>query len=279
MRLPELRDLQVFAALAEELHFGQAAKRCHITQPALSRTIQRLERELGVTLFERTSRQVHLTTAGHALYPGALQVLSSAERAVHDARAAGKPRQTLRVSSVLPAQARFGHRTLLDVLQSHAPEARLDFRHTPAVTGQVAAIRTGHDDWAVTFSPLDSTKGLAVTPLSQERLMLAVPENMPVPPHGMALNELSLPIMLFPRELSPFHYDQLLAFFAQAAVRPPLIASAPNMELNLKRIAAGECVSLLFECLETQHQFAGVKTCQVTTPVFHFMVVLVQRQA
>ncbi len=278
MRLPDLRDLQVFAALAEELHFGKAAERCHMTQPALSRTIQRLERELGVALFERTSRQVHLTTAGHALYPGALQVLTAAERAVHDARAAGKPRQTLRVSSVLPAQARIGQRTLLDLLQSQAPGAHLDFRHTPAVTGQVSAIRSGHDDWAVTFSPLDSTQGLTVTPLSQERLMLAVPETLPVPPQGLALNELSLPIMLFPRELSPFHYDQLVAFFAEAAVRPPLIPSAPNMKLNLKRIAAGECASLLFECLRPQHEVAGVKTCQVTTPVFHFMVVLVQRQ-
>ena len=117
-----------------------------------------------------------------------------------------------------------------------------------------------------------------VTPLSQERLMLAVPERVPTPPQGLALSELSLPIMLFPRELSPYHHDQLVAFFAGAALRPPLIPSAPDMQLNLKRIAAGECASLLFECLQTQHEVAGVRTCQVTTPVFYFMVVLVQRQ-
>ncbi|PYE50475.1 hypothetical protein DES52_11892 [Deinococcus yavapaiensis KR-236] len=51
------------------------------------------------------------------------------------------------------------------------------------------------------------------------------------------------------------------------------------MPLNLKRIAAGECASLLFECLQAQHEAVGVKTCQVTTPVFYFIVVLMQRQA
>jgi len=96
----ELRQLRYFVVLAEELHFGRAAAREHIVQSALSQQLQRLERELGVRLLERTTHHVQLTPAGSALLLEARQILAHVDRAAVAAqRAAGSP-PTLRVGIV-----------------------------------------------------------------------------------------------------------------------------------------------------------------------------------
>jgi DNA-binding transcriptional LysR family regulator len=84
----ELRHLRYFVMVAELGHFGKAAARLHIAQPGLSQQIQRMERQLGTTLFERTPRGAGLTLAGQALLPEARAVLRRCERAVEAARVA-----------------------------------------------------------------------------------------------------------------------------------------------------------------------------------------------
>jgi DNA-binding transcriptional LysR family regulator len=82
----ELRQLRYFVAVAEELHFGRAADRLHMSQSPLSRAIRELERELGVVLFVRTTRRVELTPAGAALLERARRALSEVDLAVDEAR-------------------------------------------------------------------------------------------------------------------------------------------------------------------------------------------------
>jgi DNA-binding transcriptional LysR family regulator len=82
----ELRELRYFVAVAEELHFGRAADRLHMSQSPLSRAIRDRERELGVVLFVRTTRRVELTLAGSALLGRAQRALAEFDGAIADAR-------------------------------------------------------------------------------------------------------------------------------------------------------------------------------------------------
>ena len=100
----ELRQLTYFVAVAEELHFGRAAARVHIAQPALSTQIQALERELGVQLFVRTTRRVELTVAGETFYDRCVRILSDVDMSAQATRsAAGKTVRKIRIGTIYPA--------------------------------------------------------------------------------------------------------------------------------------------------------------------------------
>ena len=96
----ELRQLRYFVTLAEELHFGRAAEREHIVQSAVSQQVQRLERELGVRLLERSTHHVSLTAAGAVFLVEARQILAHADRAARMARTAVGAAATLRVGII-----------------------------------------------------------------------------------------------------------------------------------------------------------------------------------
>src|ERR1700761_4500990 len=92
----EVRQLRYFVAVAEQLHFGRAAEQLRMAQPALSRAIRHLERQLGVTLLERTTRQVRLTKPGEVLLRDARTALEAVTAAAHRAQQAGSSSPRLR---------------------------------------------------------------------------------------------------------------------------------------------------------------------------------------
>jgi DNA-binding transcriptional LysR family regulator len=109
----ELRHLRYFLAVAEELHYGRAAKRLHMAQPPLSHSIRRLESELGVRLLDRTSRSVSLTAAGRVFAEEARDILSGVEFAIHEARSAAAAEDaTIRIGCVPDAPIGHLHRFL-----------------------------------------------------------------------------------------------------------------------------------------------------------------------
>lgn len=155
--LMELRHLRLFVTLAEELHFGRTAKRLHVAQSAVSQTVKDLEEELATRLFERTSRQVTLTTAGVEFERFAREALQVVERGVRAARSAtdGTSRLTLRFISVatstalVPALGRFA--------KAH-PEVTLDLQDGGSARN-LEALEAGLCDFA--FVSVASAKKLA----------------------------------------------------------------------------------------------------------------------
>lgn len=170
----ELRHLRSFVAVAEERHFGRAAERLHIAQPPLSQQIRALERELGVTLLERTTRRVELTTAGAAYLEHARSILRRLDDAADEARlvASGSlGRLTLGcvgsvTYSLLPRLAR--------ALCEQSPGLEVSFRGEMLVPDQVAALHSGDIDLALLRTPL-SDPAIVVRVLRRDALVAAVP--------------------------------------------------------------------------------------------------------
>jgi DNA-binding transcriptional LysR family regulator len=174
----DLRLVQYFVAVAEELHFGRAAERLHIAQPSLSQQIRRLEQRLGVTLLERASRNVHLTPAGEALLREGRRTLAQAERAISVTRAAGTELLTVGFygsagHGLLPA--------VLAAFKERHPRVHVMVREVPF--GSLDAIYDGRVDLALTRLAPGQTE-LDVEVLTEEPRVLALADT-----HHLATRE------------------------------------------------------------------------------------------
>ncbi|AYC36148.1 LysR family transcriptional regulator [Streptomyces griseorubiginosus] len=154
----EIRELRYFAAVAEELHFGKAAQRLEMAQPPLSRAIARLERQLGVTLLERTSRSVTLTEAGAVLLSEARSILSAVAAAERRTRQAAQSRPRL-VLAVKSGTVGGLLAKLLDAYRAEPGAATVDLLLCEAHQQQ-ELLHNGQADVALLHLPFDSTAGL-----------------------------------------------------------------------------------------------------------------------
>jgi len=167
----EVRQLRYFVAVAEELHFGRAAARLGMAQPPLSRAIRDLERQLGVTLLERTTRQVRLTAAGEVLLRDARSALEAVTAAARRTRQAGSPSPRLRIA--LKADVDGG--LLPRILDAYcAGGAALPPELVLGGFGeQPQALREGRADVGLLLCPFDD-HGLDSEPLLTEPVLLAL---------------------------------------------------------------------------------------------------------
>jgi DNA-binding transcriptional LysR family regulator len=216
----ELRHLRYFIAVAEELNFSRAAERMHMAQPPLSAAIRQLERELGVDLFARTTREVRLTDAGRAFLRGARRTLADAERASEDAkRAADGELGQLRIAyswstrfETLPALGRAFRASHPDVelLSQEMWNARMP-----------AAFGSGSIDVALSLCP-EIVAELELAPIHSERLVALVPEAHPVAREdAIPLSALAdEDFILFPREIAPRLHDAFVAIYRRAGFEP-----------------------------------------------------------
>ena len=204
----DLRHLRYFLAVYEELHFGRAAERLHIAQPPLSQAIRKLEHELGVTLFERTSRAVKPTPPGEALAEEAHKVLASFNFAVSEARRAGNHDAPLRIgcAGMLPTVRL---QRFVGELKRRDASLRTEVVRLWAVD-QIERLRGGLLDLGV-FIRVDDHPDLEYEPLFRgEPVHVFLPSG-----HALADKTVVTPDDLvgemrisFPRTISPAYQDQ-----------------------------------------------------------------------
>lgn len=215
----EIRQLTYFVTVAEELSFGRAAQRLQLVQPAVSQQIRRLERELGVPLFDRSSRHVRLTAAGECLLPEVRAVLAAAARARQVAAgiAAGTD-GILRVGTSQGLGERLDH--ILEQLRKIAPGLRVRLVSAP-VAERITRVRAGELD-AAFVRAVTAAPGLELLPLWQDPLTIALPATHPLAAQpAIQLPQLSsIPLRLAPREDNPPFHDLIVGACADAGFQP-----------------------------------------------------------
>lgn len=238
----ELRPLRQFVAVAEELHFGRAARRLHMTQPPLTQAVQALERTLGLALFVRTRRSVALTPAGEALLDQARRLLRAADAlpaAVHAAAAgrAGVLRLAF-VSSIaygpLPEWLR-GFRDAHPEVDVQLREATLDV--------QLAAFAADEIDAGfVLHAPDAAPPGFGASTVLSEPMRLVLPAGHPRAAQRRALRLADVaaePLVIFPRQIAPSLFDAVVAAYRAAGFTPRIAQEAIQMQTIVNLVSGG----------------------------------------
>ena len=239
----DLRLVRCFTVVAECQHFGRAAQALHLTQSSLSRQIDRLERQVGARLLDRTPRGSRLTEAGEVFLPLALEVLGSASQASARARAAARP-----VRVVIGYTGNVIVTTAVRELRHRHPEADVHLQHL-GWNDVPAALLEHRVDVAVARLPFPAD-GLHVTPLYDEPRVLLVPRD-----HRLAGKE-SVTLDDIAGEPMPRAADPAWNAFWRVDPRPdgspapggPLIET---VEDKLELVAGGQAVAIIRETLGT----------------------------
>lgn len=263
---PELRHLRYFVAVAEELHFGRAAERVGIAQPALSQQIRRLEASVGAELLVRSTRSVALTPAGAALLPHARRALFEARQGMTAADRAARGEighltvgfiETAAVALVPAAVRSF---------QARHPNVSLTLRELP-VDDQLAGIRARTLDLGVVRAPVEAAD-LAVVPLTEDHLLIAVPASHPFAEleSVTAGDLLGESLVALSREVVPGLHDQVIALFA-ARGRPARISQEANsIQAVMGLVAAGLGIAVLPSSLRSASR-VGIAFVELEPPI------------
>lgn len=238
-----LRHLHYFVVVADELHFGRAAERLHISQPPLSQRIRALERRVGGPLLRRTSRRVELTALGRRLLPEARTLVAHADRVgrLVDELGAGEVHElALGLPADLPGALVAG---LLAACRVEHPDVEVEFVQGPPATLE-AELRSGRVQVALLRHPLPAEVAAGGT--LERPLGAIVAQSSPL----ARTDELEVfelaghDLVLAPREQAPAHHDRLLADLRALGFAPPNVRFAEGPALTAGLVLAGGAVAL-----------------------------------
>ncbi|WP_077595732.1 LysR family transcriptional regulator [Polaromonas sp. A23] len=255
----ELRLWRQFAAVAEELHFGRAAARLHMTQPPLTQAIAHLEALLGVRLFDRTKRSVRMTDAGEALLPQVLDLLARAQALPAQARAAAAGEVgRLRLAfvstagfSLLPEWVR--------LFREQYPRVQLELLEATGDTQLQAFERHEIDAGIMLHSPGFAPVGLERRLIAREPLVLALAAEHPLAAKtALTVDDvLDQQLVIFPRRILPSLYDAIFAMYHAAGQLPQVAQEAIQMQTIVNLVSAGLGIAWVPESVR-QFQRSGV---------------------
>lgn len=240
----ELTHLRYFVAVAEELHFGRAALRLAVSQPPLTQQIQRLEQRIGCPLFERTTRRTSLTSAGAAMLPHARAALESADRAIHDARRAGRGELGALTLATPPSVMLAGLPNLIRAFRRKLPNVQLDLREMATAAIADSLVR-GSAGLGFLRSPL-LPSGLQEHLRVHEAAAVILPRR-----HRLAaaprlrLEQLARePFVFFPARLGPEFHAELLGLCRARHFEPRVVQEATQWSTVLAFVEAGLGVTI-----------------------------------
>lgn len=241
----ELRHLFAFVAVAEELHFGRAAKRLQMAQPPLSQQIRQLEKELGVQLFERNTRSVRLTSAGESFLQPVRTVIEDLDTAVRAAKAAGRGEYG-RVSIGFAGAS--SHETLPRLTRAvRAAHPAIELVMTGQTYANVALARVADGSLDLGFVRLPVTQpGVTFRVIDEEELVCALPSDHPLAARDSVPLEVLAgePFVSFPANTGSTVRDAMVGACEAAGFNPRVVQEAPDSYTILALVAAGVGVTL-----------------------------------
>lgn len=267
----ELRHLRYFIAVAEQQSFTRAAEKLFIAQPPLSRQIQQLEEELGVTLFERGTRPLKMTEAGHFFYAHAQQLL---------AKAADLKAMTQRISHVEhDLSIGFVASTLYGLLpqviyrwRQANPNVNISL-HEMTTMEQIIALKEGRIDAGFGRLRVEDPLVRRIV-LRHEKLLVALPPQHHLAQGSNALSLIDLieeKLIIFPKQPRPSFADQVLSIFADHAIKPLQLLEVRELQVALGLVAAGEGISIvpntLYGMLRKDIHFKEIKDLNAVSPI------------
>ncbi len=241
----ELRHLRYFVAVAEELHFGRAAQRLHIVQPALSKQIASLEAELGIQLFNRTKRRVTITDAGRALYEEVRVILQRIDRAVETAQMTASGQVgSLDIGFIGPAM----WSVLPKLLAGHhkrVPDVRFRLAELSSAA-QLASLRDGALDAGFVRLPLRDDDQIELTVIHREPFVVTLPErHRAARADAVDLSELAAePFIFVPRRVEPGFYDRCIALCQSYGFSPNIVEEGTGPTAICGMVATGLGITL-----------------------------------
>jgi DNA-binding transcriptional LysR family regulator len=235
----EIAQLRQFVALAEELHFARAARRCFVTQPAMSRQLQRLERQTGLHLIDRNRRTVRLTAEGGLFLEEARAVL---DRLV---LAEQRVAQALRGER---GQLRLGYETsvlygafpgFVQHLRKRLPDITLELSETCGAV-LLKRLHAGEIDAALMHPPIRSGE-LRQTHLFCEKLVAAVPSSNPLSKRKSLrmIDLIAAPQIIHARSQNPDFYDWRMDVWRENGAIPRVVCEADDKNTLMTLVAAG----------------------------------------